>query len=103
MAEPRAPALLKVLLVEDDQLDAELVLHAIQSGGRQIEWQRVDTPEAFLRTLAEWPPDVIVSDYRMPRFNGADALRLRQERAADVPFLIVTGSLNEETAVECMK
>lgn len=95
--------LLRILVVEDDPLDAELVAHAIRAGGREFEWRRVDTPDHFKGELAEFNPDVIVSDYRMPRFSGADALRLAKAAAPETPFLIVTGSINEETAVECMK
>ena len=98
-----APAALRILVVEDDPLDAELVTRSIKAGGRAFDWRRVDTPEDFNRELAEFRPDVIVSDFRMPHFSGTDALHLAQAGAPDTPFLIVTGSINEETAVECMK
>jgi PAS domain S-box-containing protein len=66
-------------------------------------FRRVDTREAYLAALAERCPDVIVSDFRLPAFDGLTALRLAQERCPDVPFIVLTGSTNEDTAVACMK
>ena len=94
---------LRILIVEDDPQDAELLIYTLRAGGLRFASERVDTPERYLEALARLRPDVIISDYRMPRFNGAEALRLAQEHAPGTPFLVVTGSLNEEIAVECMK
>src|SRR5205807_960593 len=65
--------------------------------------QRVETRDAFLAALKDFSPDVVLSDYSLPHFDGMSALRLAQALAPTVPFIIVTGSLTEETAVECMK
>src|SRR5690348_2389531 len=91
------------LLVEDEPDDAALVVHACRQAGMDFRWRRVQTAETMLSALSEERPDLILSDYRMPRFDGAAALQLAREHAPDVPFIIVTGSLNEEIAVECMR
>lgn len=88
MAQP-----LKILIVEDDPLDAELLVLQLARGGYAAEWERVDTPEAFTRALRPGL-DVIFSDYRMPNFRGLEALRLLRENGLDVPFILVSGSVD---------
>ena len=94
---------LRILMLEDVAMDAELVAYELGRAHVRFDARRVDTREEFLRQLEEFRPDVILSDYTLPRFDGMAALSLARERAPDVPFLIVTGSVNEETAVGCMK
>ncbi|HEU5040643.1 MAG TPA: PAS domain S-box protein [Gemmatimonadales bacterium] len=94
---------LRILILEDVPMDAELVAYELGRARVRFDARRVDTREEFLRQLDEFRPDVILSDYTLPRFDGMAALSLARERAPDVPFLIVTGSVNEETAVGCMK
>ena len=84
-------------------MDAELVEYELERARIPFVARRVDTRESFLRELDEFAPDLILSDYTLPRFDGMTALSLARERAPSVPFLIVTGSVNEETAVGCMK
>jgi two-component system, cell cycle sensor histidine kinase and response regulator CckA len=84
-------------------MDAELVEYELERARIPFLARRVDTREAFLRELENFLPDVILSDYTLPRFDGMAALSLARERAPATPFLIVTGSVNEETAVGCMK
>jgi PAS domain S-box-containing protein len=84
-------------------MDAELVEYELERARIPFAAHRVDTREAFLRELDEFEPDLILSDYSVPRFDGMAALSLARQRAPSVPFLIVTGSVNEETAVGCMK
>ncbi len=84
-------------------MDAELVEYELSRASVDFDARRVDTRDAFERQLAEFQPDIILSDYTLPRFDGMSALSVARERAPDVPFLIVTGSVNEETAVGCMK
>jgi signal transduction histidine kinase len=67
------------------------------------EFRRVETREEYLAALDEFRPDLIVSDFKMPQFDGLSALKIALEHCPDVPFIIVTGSMNEDTAVECMK
>ena len=84
-------------------MDAELVEYELERARIPFTARRVDTREAFLHELEAFLPDVILSDYTLPRFDGMAALSLARERAPATPFLIVTGSVNEETAVGCMK
>ena len=94
---------LHILLVEGQPSDAELAERELHSKGILFTSLRVETKEAFLKALKEFQPDLIISDYAMPEFDGMQALKLSLEHDAHLPFIILTGSLNEETAVDCMK
>jgi PAS domain S-box-containing protein len=94
---------LRVLILEDMPMDAELMEYELGRARIPFVARRVDTREAFLAALEEFAPDVILSDYTLPRFDGMAALAAARERAPSTPLLIVTGSVNEETAVGCMK
>src|ERR1043166_180776 len=94
---------LRVLLVEDQENDALLVLRALRAGGFQPESKRVDTPEAMSLALAEGPWDIVISDYSMPKFNGTAALALLRESGLDLPFIVVSGTIGEDVAVAMMK
>jgi len=99
-----APATpLRALLVEDSEDDAALVLLALQEGGYEVTWQRVDTPEAAAEALRAQTWDVIISDFHMPHFNAPAALALRRQLGVETPFIIVSGTVGEEEAVETMK
>jgi PAS domain S-box-containing protein len=84
-------------------MDAELVEYELERARIPFLSRRVDSRDGFLRELDDFCPDLILSDYTLPRFDGMTALSLARERAPTIPFLIVTGSVNEETAVGCMK
>jgi len=94
---------LRILILEDVPMDAELVEYELERARIPFASRRVDSRDEFLRELEEFQPDLILSDYTLPRFDGMTALSLARERAPTIPFLIVTGSVNEETAVGCMK
>jgi len=94
---------LRVLLVEDSADDAELVLRALRRGGYQPEHRRVDTPEDMARALDEYDWDIVLADYAMPRFSAFDALAMVQERGLDIPFIVISGTIGEEIAVQAMK
>jgi two-component system cell cycle sensor histidine kinase/response regulator CckA len=94
---------LRILILEDVPMDAELVEYELHRSRIPFDARRVDTRDDFLRELDQFRPDLILSDYTLPRFDGMAALSLARERAPTVPFVIVTGSVNEETAVGCMK
>ncbi|HEX6432938.1 MAG TPA: PAS domain S-box protein [Gemmatimonadales bacterium] len=94
---------LRILILEDVPMDAELVEYELERAGMPFVSRRVDSREEFLTELDTFRPDVVLSDYSLPRFDGMTALSLARERAPSIPFLIVTGSVNEETAVGCMK
>ncbi|MGH7528687.1 MAG: PAS domain S-box protein, partial [Gemmatimonadales bacterium] len=94
---------LRVLILEDVPMDAELMEYELERAQIPFATRRVDTKEGFLKELDQFRPDLILSDYTLPRFDGMAALSLARERLPTIPFLIVTGSVNEETAVGCMK
>ncbi|HEV8715028.1 MAG TPA: ATP-binding protein [Candidatus Binatia bacterium] len=93
---------LRVLILEDRPEDAELVLHELHRAGFDPSWQRVDTEADYLARL-QGDLEVILADYSLPQFDALRALQLLQERDLDIPFIVVTTSLSEEVAVECMK
>jgi signal transduction histidine kinase len=94
---------LRVLVVEDSQLDAELLVRALSRGGFDLTWDRVDTGEAMEESLGKHDWDVILCDHAMPRFSAPEALELLKRHNMDVPFIIVSGYIEEETAVAAMK
>jgi PAS domain S-box-containing protein len=93
---------LKVLLVEDDVDDAELLVRKIKEAGYVLEWTRVETEGDFLASLRT-PPDIIFSDYSIPRFGGLRALEVLRSTGLDVPLILVSGTVGEEVAVEAMR
>jgi len=94
---------LRILILEDVPMDAELVEYELGRTNIPFDARCVDTRDEFLHQLEEFQPDLILSDYTLPSFDGMTALSIVRERAPSTPFLIVTGSVNEETAVGCMK
>ena len=94
---------LRCLIVEDVEDDAQLMLRQLRAAGYDVTWERVDTPEAMRAALAHQPWDVVLSDYRMPRFSGLAALEILRESGIDLPFIIVSGTIGEEVAVAAMK
>ncbi|WP_051822731.1 hybrid sensor histidine kinase/response regulator [Desulfonatronum thiodismutans] len=93
----------KVLIIEDLPTDAMLVEHEVREVLPETSYLVVETAPDFLAALDSFQPDIILSDYSMPQFDGLTALKLAQEHAPDTPFIIITGSINEETAVACMQ
>jgi two-component system, cell cycle sensor histidine kinase and response regulator CckA len=94
---------LRVLLIEDSDDDAELVVRTLRRGGYDLAYARVETAEAMRDALAHHAWDLVVSDYSMPQFSGPAALQLLQAVGMDLPFIIVSGTIGEETAVTAMK
>jgi PAS domain S-box-containing protein len=94
---------IKILMVEDNYDDAELIKYEIKKGGITFKNICVDKRDSYIFTLQNLNPDIILSDYSLPQFNGLDALKIKEELAPLTPFILITGSLNEETAVEIMK
>ncbi len=94
---------LNILFVEDLPTDVELAKRALTKKGLVFKSRVVETEDDFLRELESDLPDIIICDYKMPRFDGMRALTLRLEKYPDVPFVLLTSSINEEIAVECMK
>ncbi|HEX9023417.1 MAG TPA: ATP-binding protein, partial [Geobacteraceae bacterium] len=94
---------LNVLIVEDSEDDALLLLRELHKSGYKSNHMLVDTPEAMREALAACKWDVVLSDYSMPRFSGVAALEILKESGLDLPFIIVSGKIGEETAVQLMK
>jgi len=94
---------LRVLMVEDSEDDALLIMRTLKKGGYEPEYEQVETAKAMRTALQEKTWDVILCDYQMPQFNGMDALALYKETDLDTPFIIVSGTIGEETAVGAMK
>lgn len=98
---PLAP--LRALLVEDSAADAELVARELRRSGFEAVWKRVETAGALSAVLAEGPWDIVIADYRMPRFDGLAAFSLVRAHDPDLPFILVSGTIGEENAVLAMK
>jgi diguanylate cyclase (GGDEF)-like protein len=94
---------LRVLIVEDSEDDVELLVFELELGGYNPIYQRTDTAETTLAALEEQEWDLVIADYSMPQFNAIAALSLLQEKGLDLPFIIVSGTITEETAVAAMK
>ena len=94
---------LRVIIVEDSEADADLMLRALRKGGFAPQHERVQTAEALRDALGRHPWDVILSDYSLPAFNALAALAVLRERGDDVPFIVVSGSVGEDTAVAAMQ
>ncbi|TAK18670.1 MAG: response regulator [Myxococcaceae bacterium] len=94
---------IRALLVEDVEQDALLIVRELRRGGFEVAYERVDTPEAMSAALGSQPWDVVLSDYSMPRFSAPMALRLMRDRNLDLPFIIVSGTVNEEVAVDALR
>jgi signal transduction histidine kinase len=93
---------LKVLILEDVEADAELMVHELKNADFLPDWIRVDTENSYLTALASGP-DLILSDYNLPQFDAFLALQLMQEQRLDIPFIVISGAITEDVAVEFMK
>ena len=103
---PRGPTEqhpISILLLEDDARDTELIRHTLRKAGIPFRLVPVDTKTAFIRQLVKSPPDLILSDYSMPSFDGISALEIASRKCPDTPFIFVTGTLGEEVAIETLK
>jgi len=94
---------LRILMLEDVAVDAELVEHQLQSEGILFSSKRVYTKEGFLKELRDFSPDLILADYSLPQFDGLSALAIAQEQSPEVPFILITGTMGEEFAIETLK
>jgi PAS domain S-box-containing protein len=94
---------LRLLVVEDSEDDAQLVIRELRRGGYKVEYERVDTAPAMEAALASDSWDLIICDYSMPTFNAPKALEVLNRMERDIPFIIVSGTIGEETAVAALK
>jgi PAS domain S-box-containing protein len=97
------PPQFHVLLVEDSPLDVELVQRALRRADFDFTCVVVQTPEDFTREVRSRCPDVVLADYNLPQWKGMEAVEILLREKLDVPVILVTGSLGEETAVECIR
>jgi len=93
----------RILILEDLPSDAELAHQELKKFLENFTVKVVDTEKGFVQALEEFRPDMIISDYHLPAFDGLSALRITREKSPLTPFIIFTGSINEETAVECIQ
>lgn len=93
---------LKVLVAEDDPADAELLLRELKRAGFDFIAKQVETEADYRVHIAE-APDLVIADFQMPQFSGLRALEILKEAGQDVPFILVSGTIGEETAVAAMK
>ncbi len=96
-------ATLRLLIVEDDATDAELVIRELRKGGFDPHYRRVDTREAFLTGLSEEQLDVIIYDHNLPHFSSSEALQLTRQSDLSIPFIIVSHAIGDEEAVALMR
>ncbi|WP_435550527.1 HD domain-containing phosphohydrolase [Desulfobacterium sp. N47] len=94
---------LRILIAEDSEDDALLEILELKKAGFESKYERVETFEAMEKAILEKSWDVILCDYQLPQFNGLAAIDLLQETGIDIPLIIVSGAIGEETAVECMR
>ena len=93
----------KILMLEDYPTDAELINLELRKADFDFVSKRIETKEDFLTNLESFSPDIILADYKMPKWTAIDALKLLKERNYNIPFILVTGNQTEEIAVESMK
>lgn len=94
---------IRVLIVEDSDFDARVILATLKQSGYAPDFTRVETPEALLNALGVGSWNLVISDYNLPDFNALDALRIVHQSGQDLPFIIVSGGIGEATAVDAMK
>ena len=94
---------LRILLIEDSEDDAQLVLREVQRAGYEVESERVETADAMRAALTRQPWDVIICDFSLPKFSAPKALELLKGSGIDLPFIIVSGTIGEESAVNALK
>src|ERR1700675_3479578 len=95
--------LIHALIVEDSVPDTELLVRELERGGYDVTYERVETVQAMEVALAKSAWDVVLSDYDLPRFSGPAAFAVLQATGLDLPFIIISGTIGEEVAVNALK
>jgi PAS domain S-box-containing protein len=93
---------LRILILEDNPNDAELMQFELKNAGFSLTSKLVSTKDAFLKGIEKFSPDVILSDYDLPQYDGALALEEAKKRCPDIPFILVTGAVSEDRAIEIL-
>src|SRR5580693_7041824 len=94
---------LRILYLEDDPRDAELVQGTLECGGMECDFTRVETQAEFVAALQQGGFDLVLADYTLPSFDGLSALQIAQQGWPQLPFIFVSGTLDEEVAIEALK
>ena len=94
---------LHALIVEDNEDDCALLVRMLRQGGFDVRHKRVDSAATLLQSIESETWDIVLSDYSMPGFSGTSALALVREKGLDTPFVFVSGTIGEETAVNAMR
>jgi diguanylate cyclase (GGDEF)-like protein len=94
---------LRLLILEDVAAEAELTVRALKRAGLDCAWRRVESETEFRAGLRDLRPDVVLSDFSLPRFDGMSALAIAATEAAETPFIFVSGTIGEERAIEALK
>src|SRR5258705_23102 len=97
------PTPLKLLILEDNAFDAELEVGKLEAAGYDCDWRQVQTREEFEASLGRPEFELILADYNLPNFDGLSALALLRERGLEIPFVLISGTLGEERAIESLK
>jgi DNA-binding NtrC family response regulator len=96
-------ASIKIIILEDNVSDAELIQRELKKSGIEFQPTIVQSKSAYEQALSQSQPDLVLSDYSLPSYDGFSAFRFKQEKYPDVPFIIVSGTIGEENAVELIK
>jgi two-component system, cell cycle sensor histidine kinase and response regulator CckA len=94
---------IRVLILEDNSSDAELIKRELRKSGRSFALEHASDREAYIRALENFLPDIILTDYRLPQLDGMEAMRLARSRFQSIPVVIVSGAIGEEAAIETLK
>ena len=93
---------MRILQLEDEPTDAELVENALREAGLSFTAKRVDTREAFMQALEDFKPDIVLADYKLPAFDGGSAVKIVREQHPEIPVVMVTGAVGDEKAAELL-
>ena len=93
---------IRVLILEDKFTDAELLEHELREAGFPFISKSVETKQSYIKALQNFCPDIILSDYDLPSFSGSEALKIKKELCPETPFILVTGAVGEDRAIEIL-
>jgi len=94
---------IRILILEDNPTDAELIEHELRKGEIVFQSKRVETRDDFISQIEEFTPQIILADYKLPAFTGMEDFSIIKKKGLEVPFIIVSGTLGEDLAVEALK
>src|SRR5437868_11312118 len=97
------PQPLKILMLEDDAADVEIVQHLLKRNGQEFEFDVAMNKDGFNAALEKFAPDIILADNGLPQFNATEALEIVNQRGGGIPFILITGTVSEEFAAKIIK